>query len=129
MPWLAASWTRIGLLIATLGLLFWPAVGYVLDWDGEIYAPAAFVIALALGAVAYRRWLPDFAATTTVIGFALLFAIAIGYRVIDEAVGFDGDDTLLVASVGLLVLWSVGAMGLAAKLLQALRRNLEPQPS
>jgi uncharacterized membrane protein len=130
MPWLAAGWTRIGLLVATLALLFWPAVGYVLDWDGEIYAPAAFVIALALGAVAYRRWLPDFAATTTVIGFALLFAIAIGYRVIDEVVGFDGgDDFLLVASAGLLVLWSVAAMGLAAKLLQALRRSLEPQPS
>ena len=110
--------------------MFWPAIGYVLDWEGEIYAPAAFVIALTLGAVAYQRWLPDFAATTTVIGFALLFTIAIGYRVIDEAVGFDGgDDDLLVASAGLLVLWSVGAMGLAAKLLQALRRSLEPQPS
>jgi len=130
MVWLAAGWTRIGLLIATLGLLFWPAVGYVLDWEGEIYAPVAFVIAVALGAVVYRRWLPDFAAATTVVGFALLFAIAIGYRVIDEAVGFDGDEeALLVASAGLLVLWSVAAMGLAAKLLQALRRNLEPQPS
>ncbi len=130
MLWLAAGWTRIGLLIATLGFLFWPSLGYVLDWEGEIYAPAAFVIALALGAVAYRRWLPDFAAATAVVGFALLFAIAIGYRVIDEAVGFDGgDDALLVASVGLLVLWSVAAMGLAAKLLQALRRSLEPQPS
>jgi uncharacterized membrane protein len=130
MLWLAAGWTRIGLLIATLGFLFWPAIGYVLDWEGVIYAPTAFVIALALGAVAYRRWLPDFAAVTTVVGFALLFAIAIGYRVIDEAVGFDGgDDALLVASAGLLVLWSVAAMGLAAKLLQALRRNPEPQPS
>ena len=105
-------------------------MGYVLDWEGEIYAPVAFVIAVALGAVAYRRWLPDFAAATTVVGFAVLFAIAIGYRVIDEAVGFDGDEeALLVASVGLLVLWSVAAMGLAAKLLQMLRRNLEPQPS
>jgi uncharacterized membrane protein len=129
MLWLAASWTRIGLLIAALGFLFWPSLGYVLDWEGEVYAPAAFVIALALGAVAYRRWLPDFAAATTVIGFALLFAIAIGYRVIDEVVGFDGDESLLVASVGLLVLWAVAAMGLAAKLLQALRRTLEPQPS
>ena len=129
MLWLAASWTRIGLLIAALGFLFWPSLGYVLDWEGEVYAPAAFIIALALGAVAYRRWLPDFAAATTVVGFALLFAIAIGYRVIDEVVGFDGDESLLVASVGLLVLWAVAAMGLAAKLLQALRRTLEPQPS
>ena len=130
MAWLAAGWIRIGLLIAALGLLFWPALGYVLDWEGEIHAPVAFVIALALGAVAYRRWLPDFAAATTIVGFAVLFAIAIGYRVIDEAVGFDGDEeALLVASVGLLVLWSVAAMGLAAKLLQALRHDLEPQPS
>ena len=130
LAWLAAGWTRIGLLIAALGLLFWPAVGYVLDWEGEVYCPAAFVFALALGAVAYRRWLPDFAATTTVIGFALLFVIAIGYRVIDEAVGFDGgEEALLVSSVGLLVLWSIAAMGIAAILLQSLRRNLDPQPS
>ena len=128
MAW-AAAWTRIALLIAALGLLFWPAAGYVLDWQGGIHAPAAFVIAVAVGAVAYRRWQPDFAAATTVVGFAVLFAIAIGYRVIDEAIGFGGDEALLVASAGLLVLWSAGAMGLAAKLLQALRRNLEPQPS
>jgi len=130
MAWLAGAWTRIVLLIATLGLLFWPAVAYVLDWEGGIYAPAAFVIALALAAVAYRRWLPDFAASTAVIGFAALFAIALGYRAIEEAIGFDWqDETRLVASVGLLVLWSAAAMGLAAKLLQALRRRLEPRPS
>ncbi len=129
MAWAAAAWTRIALLIAALGLLFWPAAGYVLDWQGEIHAPVAFVIAVAVGAVAYRRRLPDFAATTTIVGFAVLFVIAIGYRAIDEAIGFGGDEALLVASAGLLVLWSAGAMGLAAKLLQALRRNLEPQPS
>jgi len=130
MAWLAGAWTRIVLLIATLGLLCWPAVAYVLDWEGEIHAPAAFVIALALAAVAYRRWLPDFAASTAVIGFAALFAIALGYRAIEEAIGFDWqDETRLVASVGLLVLWSAAAMGLAAKLLQALRRRLEPRPS
>jgi hypothetical protein len=65
-----------------------------------------------------------------VVGFAVLFAIALGYRAIDETVGFDGsEEALLVASVGLLVLWSVAAVGLAAKVLQMLRRNLEPQPS
>src|SRR5262249_37862630 len=130
MAWLAPGWTRIALLIATLGLLLWPAMGYLMDWEGGVYAPVAFVVAIALGAAAYRRWLPDFAAATAVVGFAVLFAIAIGYRVIDEAVGFNGDEeSLLVASAGLLVLWSVAAMGLAAKLLQALRRKLEPQPS
>lgn len=129
MPWLAHRWTRIALLIATLGLLFWPAFVYVIDWEGGPYALLAFVVALALGAATYRRWLPDFAAATTVIGFALLFTIALGYRAIDEAVGFDGDQSSLVASVGLLVLWSVAAMGLAAKLLQLLHRTPEPQPS
>jgi len=130
--WPTAAWTRIGLLMATLGLLFWPAVAYLLSWEysqGGIWAAVVFPMALALGAVAYRRWLPDFAATTTVVGFALLFVIAIGYRVIDEAIGFGRNETLLVTSVGLLVLWSVVALGLAAKLLQTLRRNPEPVPS
>ena len=130
MAWLAAGWTRIALFIATLGLLVWPAIGYLMDSEGGVYAPLAFGLAIGLGAVVYRRWLPDFAAATTVVGFAVLFAIAIGYRMIDEAVGFNGDEEgLLVASVGLLVLWSVAAMGLAAKLLRALHRSLEPQPS
>lgn len=130
MAWLAGNWTRILLLIAALALLSWPAIAYVLDLWGEPYPAIALVLALAVAAIAYRRWLPDFAAATTVVGFAVLFAIALGYRVIDEAVGFDGDeDALLVASVGLLVLWSVAAMGLAAKLLQMLHRSLEPQPS
>src|SRR5262249_22302614 len=130
MAWLAAGWTRIALLIATLGLLSWPAIGYLIDWEGGVYAPLAFALAVALGAVAYRRWLPDFAAATTIVGFAVLFIIAIGYRVIDESVGFSGDEeALLVASAGLLVLWSVAVMGLAAKLLQALHRGPEPQPS
>jgi len=129
MPWLAHRWTRIALLIATLGLLFWPALVYLVDWEGGPYAPMALVAALALGAATYQRWLTDFAAATTVIGFALLFTIAIGYRAIDEAVGFDGDQSSLVASVGLLVLWSVAAMGVAAKLLQLLHRTPEPQPS
>jgi uncharacterized membrane protein len=127
--WLAGAWTRILLLIAALGLLAWPAISYVLDLWGEPYLPVALALALALAAVAYRRWLPDFAAATTVVGFAVLFAIALGYRAIDEAVGFDGDEALLVASVGLLVLWSVAAMGLAAKLVQMLHRSLWPQPS
>jgi len=130
MAWLAGAWTRILLLIAALGLLAWPAISYVLDLWGEPYLPVALALALAVAAITYRRWLPDFAAATTVVGFAVLFAIALGYRAIDETVGFDGgEEALLVASVGLLVLWSVAAMGLAAKLLQMLRRSLEPQPS
>jgi len=130
--WAAAGWSRIGLLIATLGLLFSPAAAYLLSWDysqGGLWAAAVFPISLALGAITYSRPLPDFAATTTVVGFALLFVIAIGYRVIDEVIGFGSNETLLVTSVGLLVLWSVAALGLAAKLLQTLRRNPEPLPS
>jgi uncharacterized membrane protein len=130
LTWLAAAWTRIALVIATLVLLFIPAVSYVLDWRGEELAPAAFLLALILGAVVYRRWLPDFAAGAALIGFAALFGIAVGYRAIEEIIGFDWDDEpRILASLGLLILWSVATMGLAAKLLQALHRRMEPQPS
>jgi uncharacterized membrane protein len=129
MAWLSERWTRIILVVATLVLLFIPAAAYVLDWQGGAVAPAAFVVALALGAAVYRRWLPDFAASAAVIGFGALFGIAVGYRAIEEMLGFDWDDTLRVlASFGLLVLWSAATVGLAARLLQALRQRLEPQP-
>lgn len=129
LAWLSQHWTRIALVLAALALLFIPAAAYVLDWQGEAVAPAAFVVALALGAIVYRWRLPDFAAGAAVIGFGALFGIVVGYRAIEDLLGFDWDDTLRVlASLGLLVLWSVATMGLAAKLLQALRQRMEPQP-
>lgn len=128
--WLAGSWTRLALLAAGLVILFWPAVIYLIDLQGEIYTPIAMAIALGIGAAVYRRLLPDFAATAVIIGVAVLFAIAVGGRLLAETLSFDVDDTIqILTGLGLLVLWSVACVAVGAKILLMLNRRREaPQP-
>ena len=50
--------------------------------------------------------------------------MALGGRIIDEAIGFDDYDTFrLLASLALLVAWCVFITGGMGKLLQVLRRQ------
>lgn len=124
--WLRSAWTRLALLIVCLAILFWPSVTYLIDVYGEPYAPVAMTAALAAAAFVYRRLLPDFAASAAVIGFAVLFMIAVGGRTLAEVLSFDVDDTVQILSgMGLLVLWSVLCVTVGAKLLLALHRRRE----
>lgn len=124
--WLAASWTRLALLTAGLAILFWPSITYLIDLQGDAYAPIAMAIAFGIAAAAYRRLLPDFAAMAIVVGFAVLFAIAVGGRLLAEMLSFDVDDTVQILSgLGLLVLWSVACVAVGAKMLLALHRRRE----
>lgn len=124
--WLAASWTRLALLAAGLAILFWPSVIYLIDVEGAAYAPIAMAIGLGIAAAVYHRRLPDFAAMAIVVGFAVLFAIAVGGRLLAEVLNFDVDDTIqILTGLGLLVLWSVACVAVGAKLLLALHRRRE----
>lgn len=126
LGWLAASWTRLALLAAGLAILFWPSIIYLIDLQGDAYAPIAMAIALGIAAAVYRRLLPDFAAMAIVVGFAVLFAIAVGGRLLAEMLSFDVDDTIqILTGLGLLVLWSVACVAVGAKLLLALHRRRE----
>jgi uncharacterized membrane protein len=125
--WLAGRWTRLVLLFAALLLFFWPAAVVVFDWDSRGAELTCFIIAVVVAAFAYGRRLPDYAATTFVIGFAALFLIAVGLRLIDEAIGFDWDEAApMITSTGVTILWSVLVFGLAAKLMRSLRSGTGP---
>jgi uncharacterized membrane protein len=120
--WLGGRWTRLVLLFAMLFLLFWPAAVIVFDWDGRGIELVCFVAAVAVGGGVYWRRLPDYAAMTFVIGFAALFLIAVGLRLIDDAVGFEWDEAApMITSTGVTILWSVLVFGLAARLMRRLR--------
>jgi uncharacterized membrane protein len=120
--WLGARWTRLVLLFAALFLLFWPAAAGVFDGDSRGIELAWFIIAISMASFAYGRRLPDYAAMTFVIGFAALFLIAVGLRLIDEAIGFDWDEAApMITSTGVTILWSVLVFGAAARLMRALR--------
>jgi uncharacterized membrane protein len=123
--WLGGRWTRLVLLFAILFLLFWPAVVIVFDWESRGIELICFGAAVAGGLVYWRR-LPDYAAMTFVIGFAALFLIAVGLRLIDEAVGFEWDEAApMIASSGFTIVWSVLVFGLAAKAMHRLRAGNE----
>jgi uncharacterized membrane protein len=124
--WLGGRWTRLVLAFATLFLLFWPAAAIVFDWESRGIELTCFTAAVAAGGFVYWRRLPDYAATTFVIGFAALFLIAVGLRLIDEAVGFDWEEAApMITSTGVTILWSVLVFGLAAKLMHRLRPGIE----
>jgi uncharacterized membrane protein len=120
--WLGGRWIRLVLVFATLFLLFWPAAAVVFDWESRGIELICFVIAVGAGGIVYWRRLPDYAATTFIIGFAALFLIAVGLRLIDEAIGFDWDEaTPMITGAGVTILWSVLVFGVAAKLMRSLR--------
>jgi uncharacterized membrane protein len=124
--WLAGRWTRLILLFATLFLLFCPAAAVVFDWDSRGIELTGFGVAVAVAGFVYWRRLPDYAAVTFVIGFAALFLIAVGLRLIDEAIGFEWDEAApMITSTGVTILWSALVFGAAAKLMRSLRFGAE----
>jgi uncharacterized membrane protein len=124
--WLGAHRTRLLPLFAGLALLFGVAAEYLLDMYGSPVGVVALAAVLAVLALAYRRLLPDFTALAIIAGFAGLFLIAAAVRILEEAIGFDWDDTVrTLGSIGLLIAWCVLVTGTGAKLLQMLRGQLE----
>lgn len=131
--WLAEHWTRLVLLFAIMVALFGPAARQVIDVDTFRLGPVcvgAFVLAALIASAVYWRVRPDFAALVIVIGFGDLFIICIGYRVIEQAIGFDFDDVApALTSFGAMIAWAIAATGSAAVVMRRLRANLQAAPS
>jgi uncharacterized membrane protein len=133
LHWLAAHWTRLILLFAAMAALFGPAAAQMFDVD-NIAAGAVCVIAfllatLAASAVYWRPW-RDFPALVIIIGFANAFVVCVGYRVIDEAIGFDLNDVgPALSSLGAMIVWAIAATGSAAMVMRRVRGNLQAVPS
>lgn len=129
LGWLGPEWLRLTLLIAAVATLFAPAAGFVLDLEpaaNAVTTLAPFPIAVAVGGWSYWRRLPDFAAMVILTGFVDAFVICIGYRLIEESIGFDFDraETALGSS-GAMILWAVAATGGAALVMRHLRGEMK----
>jgi uncharacterized membrane protein len=133
VAWLSGHWTRLVLLFAGLVALFAPAAGQVIDVDTFEIGPAcvaAFVLAAIVAFAMYWRMRPDFAALVIVIGFVDAFVVCIGYRVIDEGIGFDFDDAApALTSFGAMIVWAIAATGSAAVVMRRLRGSLQAATS
>jgi uncharacterized membrane protein len=130
--WLSGHWTRLVLLFAGMLSLFAPATGQVIDADAFMVGRlcvGAFVLAAIVASGMYWRVRPDFAALVIVIGFVDAFVVCVGYRVIDEGIGFDFDDTgPALSSFGAMIVWAIAATGSAAVIMRRLRGSLHGAP-
>lgn len=126
MQWLNARWTRAIPAIAALFIVFWSAIGHILNWDGELLATLIFLILLVGMSVIYGRVLPDFSIVAICAGFGTLFLMAVGARVLIETLGFDmGELGPTITSLLLLVLWCSALTTAAIKYLALLRAALD----
>jgi uncharacterized membrane protein len=129
LAWLSAHWTRLVLLLAVVAVLFVPAAAHAVDVE-EFGSPAVCRIAFQAnnaGAswVYWGIW-PDFGALVLVIAFADAFFICVGYRLIDEAIGFDFEDAApALTSFGAMIAWGIAGTGTAALAMRRLRGRLQ----
>jgi uncharacterized membrane protein len=131
--WLGAHWTRLVLVFAAAAILFIPAASHTVDAE-DLGSPAlclAAFLAMILGAGwVYWRARPDFAALVIVIAFADAFFICVGYRLIDEVIGFDVDDVApALASLGAMIIWAIAGTGSAGMAMRRLRGTLQGAPA
>lgn len=123
--WLSAHWTRQIVLFSALATLYVPAFGYVFDWLDSALGTAIFVLVIAIGAFAYGKRRPDFAAITQVTGFAGLYLMAVGVRLIHAWIDIDFDDLgRTLFGLGLVVVWLVAVTGSVGLILPAVRLRL-----
>ena len=128
MAWLSGHWTRLVLLFAAVAALFAPAAEQVIDVDSFRSGPtcvAAFLLAALIASAMYWKVRSDFAALVIVIGFVDAFVICVGYRVIEEGIGFDVNDVgPALSSFGAMIVWAIAATGSAALVMRRLRGSL-----
>jgi uncharacterized membrane protein len=133
LQWLAAHWTRLVLLFAAMAALFAPAAAQMFDIEnvaaGAVCVIAFLLAVLVASAVYWRRW-RDFPALVIIIGFADAFVVCVGYRIINEGIGFDLQDVgPALSSLGAMIVWAIAATGSAALIMRRLRGNLQEVPS
>jgi uncharacterized membrane protein len=133
MQWLAAHWTRLVLLFAAMAALFAPAAAQMFDFYNVAAGAVcviAFLLATLVASVVYWRLWRDFPALVIIIGFADAFVVCVGYRVIDEGIGFDLNDVgPALSSLGAMIVWAIAATGSAALIMRRLRGSPKEVPS
>jgi uncharacterized membrane protein len=133
MAWLAAHWIRLVLLFAAMAALFAPVATQMFDVDNVAVGAVcviAFLLATLIASAVYWRLWRDFPALVIIIGFADAFVVCVGYRVIDEGIGFDRNDVgPALSSLGAMIVWAIAATGSAALVMRRLRGGLQEVPS
>lgn len=124
--WADRRWTRLlPALAASIGLGMGAAQFLLEQERAAVPNTVAFLALLGAMAFVYRRALPDLAMLALATGFAGLFLIGVGVRMLFGTLvsGFD-DGGMPVLLLGLLVAWVVAVVAGAARLLRHLRQTM-----
>lgn len=85
-----------------------------------------FLAIIVAALVVFVRMVPDFAVVTTAMGFAALFLMAVGARVLGDTIGFEWDNaSRLISALALLTLWCAAMTAATVKLLTVMRRYVD----
>ncbi len=123
--WLAPQWTRQIILFGVLATFYVAAFGFVFDWHDSAVGTVLFILALLAGAFVYARLRPDFPAITQVTGFAGLFAMALGVRLIDAVIDIEFNELgRSLFGMAVIVVWLVAVTGSMGLILPAIRHRL-----
>ncbi|MDJ0813631.1 MAG: DUF2157 domain-containing protein [Woeseiaceae bacterium] len=122
--WLDQRWMRVSLALVGLAILLIPAIGFVLEGDGDELGFAMFLVAAGALGYIYARVLPEFAVVAIATGFAALLAMVAGGRVIFEIVGTDGEAGSLVMGLLMLLLWCGFLTASTVRLLNLFNRQM-----
>jgi len=123
--WLGARWTRVLPAVVAPLIVFMEAIAWVFGQDENIVAAATFIALLVSLAAVYLRRIQDFAVVAVAVGFATLFLMAVGARLIGETIEFDWDNAFhFLFSMILLTLWCAAITTGTVKLLAGIRRRM-----
>ncbi|MBT8085899.1 MAG: DUF2157 domain-containing protein [Woeseia sp.] len=123
LKWLEGSWFRRSLVLMSMAPLFLLAVQYVFGADSALIGCVAFVLTSAALALVYIKVLPEFSVLVIIVGFASLFCMATGGRLIFKAFDFDDAGTV-VFGLFLLGAWCVFVSTAVVRLLRYLNKRL-----
>ena len=121
--WLDESWFRRGLVLISLGALFFPALVYVFSNDSGLPEFIAFLLVIAALAVTYTKILPDFSILAICTAFVTVLGMTIGGRVIYEVISVNGAGELVIA-LFLLGGWCAALTTGAVRLLKYLYEEI-----
>lgn len=106
VDWMAQRWLRLVLVAGALGPLFAQSIGYIFTSVRSPIGVALFIGTVVAAAWVYTKFLIDFAAIAIATGFVALLLMALGGRVIFEAMSSDFGSTFgIIFGLFLLVLW------------------------
>lgn len=123
--WIDSEWLRVAYLVAAFALFFQLALWEVFGSDDGARGLLAFATTTLMAGWFYYAVRPDFASVSVIVGFVTVLLMAVGGRLIWEALVDDSDGSFsFVSSLLLLLLWCGALTTMAFKSLRHVHQQM-----